>query len=104
MTKPKRNLAIVTLIICTIMYLIFSPLLSNLWGLLIDTQGVYVIPESSSIFTFHPTLMNTGSGDWWIYAEDHRAYYYFENRSISKPATQHCPGFLKHDYSTWCLE
>ncbi len=86
-----------------LLYLLF-PAFTNMWGLLIDTQDIYFIPQGSSLFTFRPTVMNPGSGDWWLYGEDNRYYYYFEEDiKISKQAAPACQGFLKDDHSTWCL-
>jgi hypothetical protein len=77
--------------------------LENIWYLAIDTQDVYFIPEGSSIFTFRMTEANPGSGDWWIYGEDNRYYYYFEHgRKISKQAAKSCRNFVKTDLQTWC--
>jgi hypothetical protein len=73
----------------------------NLWGLLIDSA--YFIPEGSSVFTFRSTVPNPGSGDWWLYGEDSRYYYYFEDDvKLSKQVAETCQGFLKDDFTTWC--
>jgi hypothetical protein len=99
--KFQRTLIVTT----TLGALIYSllPALSNTWYLLIDTQDIYVIPEGSSLFTFRPTEMNSGSGDWWIYGEDSHHYYYFENNiNISKQTAVTCPNFVKTDLATWC--
>jgi hypothetical protein len=99
--KPKWILGL--LVVCISVYALL-PTLSNIWYLLIDTQDIYFIPESSSLFSFRPTVMNSGSGDWWIYGEDNRYYYYFEdNIKISKQDAQPCRGFLQDNYLTWCL-
>jgi hypothetical protein len=79
--------------------------LVNVFGLMVDSQDVYHIPRGSSLFTFRPTEWNPGSGDWWIYGEDNRYYYYFEDDlKLSKRAVETCQGFLKDSVSTWCLD
>jgi hypothetical protein len=96
---------LVRIVLCGILLYALFPAFVNLWGLIIDTQDIYFIPETSSIFTFRPTVMNPGSGDWWIYGEDNHAYYYFENnRMMLKKAAQTCQDFLKDDQATWCLD
>jgi hypothetical protein len=80
---------------------LFVKAMPNLWGLLIDSE--YFVPSGSTIFTFRPAVMNPGSGDWWLYGEDNRYYYYFEDdMKVSKQAARTCQGFLKDDMSTWC--
>jgi len=48
------------------------------------TEQANVIPTESSPCRFTPTVMNNGSGDWWIYGEDDENYYYFTG-SAEKP-------------------
>lgn len=78
----------------------------NAWFLLIDSA--YIIPKESTVFTFKPTVMNAGSGDWWIYGEDKKFYYYFTGdeaipySSYLKEDAKKCSGFKSDDYSTWC--
>lgn len=75
----------------------------NLLGLISDPE--YFIPPGSTLFTFRPTMMNPGSGDWWIHGEDSRYYYYFENDlKISRQTARTCQGFVWDDTTTWCLE
>jgi hypothetical protein len=94
--------ASVIVVLAVLGYLLF-PALTNVWYLVIDTQDVYHIPAGSSLFTFRPTEMNSGSGDWWIYGEDNHHYYYFEDDiMISKQVATTCSGFSKTDLSTWC--
>jgi hypothetical protein len=101
MKVPRTFLVFIAL--GALLYALF-PALSNLWYLAIDTQDVYAIPNGSSLFTFRPTEMNSGSGDWWIYGQDERNYYYFENDiKVSKQATKVCQAFVANDYTTWCL-
>jgi hypothetical protein len=96
--KPKTLLINLTFI-CAIYVLARAT--PNLWGLLVDPN--YFIPTGSTIFTFRPTMMNPGSGDWWIYGEDSRYYYYFEDDiKISKQTAETCQEFDKVDVTTWC--
>lgn len=87
--------------------LLISPLLGNAWLLLIG-RG-YFIPVDSSIFTFEPIEMNNGSGEWWIYGQDYRYYYYAGDgvgkhryRFIHGSKANECRGFVVTDFSTWC--
>lgn len=93
-----------------LLLIIFSThLFSNLWLLLIGNG--YIIPKESSIFSFKSTIMNSGSGDYWLYGEDNTNYYttllnkeagysakYF---LISKEKATKLSGFQKLHYSTW---
>lgn len=80
------------------------PVGANLWLLTIEPG--YVIPEESSVFTFRPTAMNDGSGDWWIYGEDGGHYYFIGDeagyKATSRTAAVNCEGFSASDYGTWC--
>jgi hypothetical protein len=82
--------------------LLFTELLHNT-ARLIASRG-YFIPQESSIFTFAPVLENDGSGEWWLYGEDHKNYYC----SIVAPyifieKNNQCPAFDKLNYKTWCF-
>lgn len=93
---------------------------------LIASRG-YFIPADSSIFTFDPTVENSGSGEWWHYGEDLTHYYYgggcldeqplvllakelphydYDNeeacRYLKIRKYNNCEGFNSEDYSTWC--
>ena len=78
----------------------------NLVGLAMEP--VYIVPKESSIWSFEPKVMNTGSGDWWIYAEDAKCYYYFEGsrevayHTFRKTDVPMCPDFASQDHRTWC--
>lgn len=80
--------------------------LSNLW--LSATDREYVVPAESSALSFTPTVMNPGSGEWWLYGEDRRYYYHFLGRpdqayrKISRDGARACKGFDPHDHTTWC--
>ncbi|HAK61594.1 MAG TPA: hypothetical protein DCO77_14665 [Nitrospiraceae bacterium] len=70
----------------------YMPVLENGWHLL--TGRGYKIPAESSIFSFKPTVMNSGSGEWWLYGEDSTHYYYLDNNTkISREAAETCRGF-----------
>ena len=50
-------------------------LIINLW-FLTTAKSTYYIPPETNILSFNPILMNQGSGEWWVYAEDGvRAYH-----------------------------
>lgn len=100
MNLPQK---IIVILVVSASTPLFFRALVNIWYLAIDTQDVYFIPRGSSLFTFRMTEANPGSGDWWIYGEDNRYYYYFENgRKISKQAAKNCRNFDKTELSTWC--
>ncbi|MCK5242069.1 hypothetical protein KAR34_06430 [bacterium] len=75
----------------------------NSWLLLIEKENY--IPHESNIFHFRPTVMNTGSGDWWIYGEDDKYYYYFfgggKYNSLIKEEARKIDGFSPIDVETW---
>jgi len=79
----------------------------NLGSMLLDL-GSYRVPPRASIFTFEPTVINEGSGGWWIYGEDLTRYYWFADGapsgplSIRKSAAARCAGFVPTDHTTWC--
>ncbi|WP_133797628.1 hypothetical protein [Prosthecobacter fusiformis] len=81
----------------------FSPV-GNLLGTLMDPG--YIIPEESSVWTFTPSVMNSGSGDWWMYGEDSRHYYHniglVEYAVFPRSEASKCKGFNPHDIETWC--
>lgn len=82
--------------------------MGNLWGLL--TDRLYLIPTESSLWSFRVSKMNPGSGDWWIYGEDAKNYYFFEEEPetaytlFPKSRVAQCSGFHPQDVSTWCPE
>ncbi len=78
----------------------------NLW--LLATDSEYIVPSQSHLASFVPTLMNPGSGGWWLYGEDQDHYYHFVGaglppyRYISRAAAGNCPGFDRHRHESWC--
>jgi len=84
----------------------YLPVGSNVWQLL--TSREYIVPGESSIFTFRPTVMNEGSGEWWLYGEDAHYFYHFigsptiSYMKISRSQAVACKGFDSQDYKTWC--
>lgn len=82
------------------------PIVSNAW--LTATEPAYVIPTESSMLRFTPTRMNEGSGDWWVYGQDDRNYYYFTGSGeppyvvMPKAEANACVGFESTDHRTWC--
>ncbi|MBV7433815.1 hypothetical protein KRX19_02155 [Cardiobacteriaceae bacterium TAE3-ERU3] len=81
-----------------------SRVFSNMWLLLTDSTNY--IPGNSSIFTFEPTQIDSGSGGYWRYGEDHRNYYYFSEQAadtyLYTPKDKACAGLNRFDYLTWC--
>ena len=62
---------------------------------------------TSDVLWFNPTVMNEGSGDWWIYGEDHRYYYFIGDgrgryKMFPKERAQSCQGFDPTRSDTWC--
>ncbi len=78
-----------------------TPAISNLYAISMEKE--YKIPFQSSVFTFNPTKMNEGSGDWWVYGED--KHYFYANtqpiKSIDKTNTKQNPHFNPWDHTTW---
>lgn len=97
--KNKKYKLILYLLIVYILF--FTECVSNV-GSLIASRG-YFIPKESSVFTFSVVLENPGNGEYWIYGED-KKYYYYSGISpyvfIEKENT--CPHFNRIDYRTWC--
>ncbi|OGS23142.1 MAG: hypothetical protein A2314_04890 [Elusimicrobia bacterium RIFOXYB2_FULL_50_12] len=84
----------------------YFPIGVNTWRIL--TNRGFVIPGESSIFIFRTTVMNDGSGEWWLYGEDNNFYYHFIGSKekpyikISKNEATKCVGFDPNDHMTWC--
>lgn len=104
--KPWKLLAVfVGLLILLLLGLSFQPV-GNAWFLM--TDSVFIIPKESSVWRFSPTVMNDGSGDWWLYGEDGVHFYHFVGgESVSyllfpREAVKDCTGFDPHDVNTWC--
>jgi len=103
----KNKIFMAAIIFSAVIFILQTPLAVNLWFTL--TDPVYLIPDESSLFSFKPAVMNSGSGDWWIYGEDTRFYYYFSGDQpvpylkCSKGEAENCPGFRHDDVSSWCL-
>ena len=83
-----------------------SNCLSNFWMILKDPN--YIIPKESNIFQFEVNQMNEGSGDWWIYGQDKKNYYFFYGLeslpyiTFSKNDAHACSDFDKLNINTWC--
>lgn len=107
----KRSVIIACVMFFTVLYFL-SPVVSNIWCIL--TGRGYVIPKESSIFTFRATIVNDGTGEWWIYGEDRNYFYYMiEKESMvdslkqnyvkySKSNANKCDAFNSIDFNTWC--
>ncbi|SHN57606.1 hypothetical protein [Desulfovibrio litoralis] len=98
----KRRILKWGLIVAILYILGFTNLINNFAFYIMDPE--YIVPKESSFISFRVTIMNPGSGDWWIYGEDKKNYYYYYGlgnyAAISRENT--CPNFKKLDYRTWC--
>ena len=93
------------LVVILILLLLQIPVVKNLW--LVTTGRGFVIPDESSVFTFRVNEMNSGSGEWWLYAEDDRHFYANGGAGVlyvafPKSELQKCPAFDPRDWTTWC--
>ena len=107
--KRKATLTMVGVLLALaagVLVALGTNVVSNMW--LLMTEPSNVIPRESSVWTFTPTVMNSGSGDWWIYGEDDENYYYFTGSddhpyiAASKVDARGCAGFDSADVQTWC--
>jgi hypothetical protein len=103
LTKTAGRLFLAALFILMGM-VFFTPLGGNLWFLL--REELYLIPESSTVFTFRPTALNEGPGDFWVYGEDSRRFYHFGGepdtlRSVLRVQSADIEGFDPLDVRTW---
>lgn len=105
--KYLKGFGILLLVLAALFLLGQSRAGVNAWFLL--TDSVYVIPAGSSLFSFAPTVMNPGSGDWWLYGEDRDYFYHFTGEMpypverYSREQAVECPGFETANYATWCV-
>jgi hypothetical protein len=105
--RTIRIIAAGTAALLVLLILLITPVATNLW--LLAIEPVYVIPAESTIFTFEPTVMNPGSGDWWIYGEDRSNFYHFTGEnpssyvSYSRKLAAQCTGFEPTNHDTWCV-
>ncbi|WP_290735097.1 MULTISPECIES: hypothetical protein [unclassified Fibrobacter] len=106
MTKFPKILLLLVPLCLVVLLMAFSNALLNCWMLLIEPN--YIIPKESNIFQFDVNQMNEGSGDWWIYGQDNKNYYYYIGHdslpyiTFSNGAAQICRGFDKLNVNTWC--
>jgi hypothetical protein len=108
MKNKIRKLTVFILMSFFIILIIITylPIGNNVWQLCAG-KG-YIIPRESSFFTFQPTVMNEGSGEWWLYGKDARFYYHFVGSPrqayllISRSRAEKCEGFDGKNYKTWC--
>ena len=104
--KWIRILLLLVPLCLVVLLMAFSNALLNCWMLLIEPN--YIIPNESNIFQFDVNQMNEGSGDWWIYGQDNKNYYYYIGHdslpyiTFSNGAAQICRGFDKLNVNTWC--
>jgi len=69
------------------------------------SSKAYYIPKESNFFSFKVLKQNSGSGEWWLYAEDSNNYYAISDENhysyliLNK---KHTPDhFDTLDKSTW---
>ena len=82
-----------------------TPLGSNLW--LLATGRGFFIPAESSVFSFHATKMNEGSGEWWLYGQDDERLFALHPSQPVYVSAQFasqvdCRAFDAGDFETWC--
>lgn len=101
-----KRILLALVVAAGVVFIIRTPIASNAWFAL--TEPAYVIPAESSMLRFTPTQMNEGSGDWWVYGQDDRNYYYFTGSGqppyvvFPKAQVADCAGFQRDDHRTWC--
>jgi hypothetical protein len=71
--RAKKQILSITLIASMILVFLGRVFLTNLFCL--ATGQGYFIPQESTVFTFNALMMNSGSGEWWLYGEDKANYY-----------------------------
>jgi hypothetical protein len=108
--RLKRGLLAIVIVLFGVftISLFTTPVVRNFWSIATDSPSFFV-PKESSVFTFHITAENTGSGDWWLTGEDRnnyyavddevRIYYVFPREKIAA-----CPTFNKFVVSSWCVQ
>ena len=98
----------VILILVLVVVLITASWNGLINGWHIATGRGFIVPKESSIFQFHATVMNEGSGEWWVYGEDSNFYYYFTGDSTmpyikyNKQMALTCKSFDRLNHLTWC--
>lgn len=97
---PKYIFATLLGLIGLFLVSLYFPVGDNLWSIV--TGRGYEIPEGSSVFTFRPLLMNTGSGEWWIYGMDGEFYYYQDGTRFRRVRVEDCIDFNPTMVETWC--
>ena len=88
------------------LFLLGKNFVGNGWSTL--TSKDFIIPQESSLSRFRVTVMNEGSGEWWVYGQDSRYYYYFTGDKTAPylkfpvERAAGCQGFDPTNYLTWC--
>jgi hypothetical protein len=82
-------------------------MLGGAWNAIthLDARGIpyHFIPNESFLFSFNPTVTDSGSGEYWVYGEDSRNYYYFIlDNYLLMPKKNKCNNADPADYRTWC--
>jgi hypothetical protein len=103
---PATKLLVATGIAIVVCVTALTPAAGNLW--LVATGRGFFIPRESSIWTFHATQMNPGSGEWWTHGEDRSNLYGLHPARrvylvMPRAGIEHCPGFNAMDLESWCV-
>jgi hypothetical protein len=105
----RSLLAIASVLVVTFVISLFiTPVARNTWSIITDSPSFFV-PKESSVFTFHITAENTGSGDWWLTGEDRKNYYAVDDEVriyyvFPREQINACPTFNKFVVSSWCVQ
>lgn len=87
--------------------LVGAPTVPNYAGnlFLTITSDAFYIPRQSTMIRFRPTVMNGGSGEWWLYGEDARYFYamsdYDHFSYLYLPRDKIAAGINPLDKATW---
>ena len=103
--RNKLPISLIGTLVFVLLYVFFiAPAGANYWYLL--TANGFIIPDESSIFSFHVTKMNEGAGEWWLYGRDKNFYYHYTGESnkpyIKTSISANCVGFKPYEVDTWC--
>jgi hypothetical protein len=102
----RASIVLIAVAVVAAAMAVATPVGRNLWSL--ATARGWVLPAESSVWRFRVTVENSGSGEWWLYAEDGERYYQFTGegkppyRSIRRVDAARCAGFRADDGATWC--
>lgn len=95
-------------VVALLVFAMMNPVTQNLLSVVMEPG--FLIPSESSLRKFRPTVWNEGSGEWWIYGEDVKAFYWFigarevDYLRIEKDKVASCPAFNPTNAATWRRE